>query len=54
MTSREITDLSVGIHSLRYKPVTSRRFDSKAFKADYGDIYELYSRENVSMRFTVA
>ncbi len=54
MTNREITDLSVGIHSLRYKPVTSRRFDSKAFKADYGDIYELYSRENVSMRFTVA
>ena len=54
MTNREITDLSVGIHSLKYKPVTSKRFDSKAFKADHGDIYELYSRENTSMRFTVA
>ena len=55
MTSREITDYSVGIHSLTgYKPVTSRRFDSKAFKADHGDMYELYSKENVSMRFTVA
>lgn len=28
--------------------------NSKAFKADHGDVYELYSRENVSMRFTVA
>lgn len=45
MTSREITDYSVGIHSLKYKPVTSRRFDSKAFKADHGDMYELYSKE---------
>lgn len=54
MTNRKTTDLSVGIHVLRYKPVISKRFDSKAFKADYGDIYELYSKETSSMRFTVA
>lgn len=54
LTNRNTTDLSVGTFTIRYKPVASKRFDSKAFKADHGDIYELYSKENVSMRFTVA
>ena len=54
MTRRKTEELSVGVFKVRYKPVTSKRFDSKAFKASHGALYDEYVKESTSMRFTVA
>ena len=37
-----------------WKNVNSRRFDSKAFKADHADLYDAYSKQTVSTRFLVS
>ena len=37
-----------------WKNVTSRRFDSKTFKADHADLYTAYSKPTVSTRFLVS
>lgn len=45
MTRRKTDEISVGIFTMRYKPITSKRFDSKAFKASHEDLYSAYVRE---------
>ena len=37
-----------------WKNVNSRRFDSKAFKADHADLYSQYSKASVSTRFVLS
>lgn len=37
MAKRKAEEMSVGVFKVRYKTVTSKRFDSKAFKASHGD-----------------
>lgn len=34
-----------------WKNVSSNRFDSKAFKADYADLYSQYSKQTTTTRF---
>ena len=53
MARRRTEEMSVGVYKVRYKAVTSKRFDSRAFKAECGELYSRYSRETVSKRFTV-
>lgn len=36
-----------------YREVLSKRFDTTAFKKDFMDIYEEYTRQTSSMRFTL-
>ena len=37
-----------------WKNVTSSRFDSKAFKADHGDLYGQYSKATTTTRFVLS
>ena len=37
-----------------WKNVNSSRFDSKAFKAKHGDLYEQYSKPTTTTRFLVS
>ena len=37
-----------------WKNVTSSRFDSKAFKADHGDLYGQYSKATTTSRFVLS
>ena len=53
MESRKTDVLRVGIHRLTYKSITSRRFDSKAFKAVDEVLYNKYTKETVTKRFCV-
>lgn len=53
MNARNTDELQVDVFKIRYKTVKSRRFDSKAFKAANCDLYDQYSKEVVSKRFTV-
>lgn len=47
-------ELAVDVFKLRYKSVTSNRFDSSAFKAKYSDLYNQFCKPSVSMRFSIA
>lgn len=39
---------------ISWKPVTSTRFDSAAFKKTHGDLYGQYCKETTSRRFLMA
>lgn len=53
LVRRETDEISVGIFKIRYKTVISKRFDSKAFKELHGDLYNTFTKESKSMRFSV-
>jgi len=52
MTTRGAEEMTVGVFTLRYKEVSQKRFDSKAFQKDYEALYKVYQKESTSMRFT--
>jgi predicted phage-related endonuclease len=54
MNAEGTDELKVDIFVVRYKPVTSSRFDSGAFKKTHGELFSQYSKETTSRRFTVA
>lgn len=43
----------VGERKVSWKYVTSNRFDSKTFKKDHKDLYEKYTKESTSRRFSI-
>lgn len=49
----ELVRASDGKTIATWKSTTSKRFDGKAFEADYPDLYEQYKKENTSRRFLV-
>lgn len=54
MSAREVDELAGSDWKTSWKLVKSRRFDSKAFKATHGELYDQYCSETASRRFTVA
>lgn len=54
MTAEGTDELTVDVYKISYKVVKSSRFDSSAFKKTHGDLYEQYSRETETRRFSVA
>lgn len=54
MAAQGTDEITIGVFKLRYKAVTSNRFDSTAFKAKYNDLYAAFSKPTTSMRFSVA
>lgn len=53
MTAQAVDTLAVDIFKVSYKEVKSTRFDSTAFKKTHTDLYNLFTKETVSKRFTV-
>ena len=53
LTNLGTDELTVDIYKIRYKIVTSNRFDTTSFKATHKELYEQYIKESVSRRFTV-
>ena len=53
MESREVEELKAGNNLLRWKIITSIRFDSKLFKEAHNDLYEKYARPSTTRRFTL-
>lgn len=47
-------EMTVGLFTLRYKIVASRHFDTAAFKAKYGDLYDQYTKQTQTRRFSIA
>jgi len=54
MTERDITDYEHGDTKISYRAVTSKRFDTTAFKKENPEIASGYIRESTTMRFTIA
>ena len=54
MTSRNTDTLKVTDWKVTWKAVTSKRFDSAAFKKTHGELYEQYTKETTSKRFLIA
>lgn len=54
MTARNTDTLTGTDWKVTWKAVTSKRFDSAAFKKTHGELYEQYSKETTSKRFLIA
>lgn len=47
-------ELKVGIFIIRFTSVLSSRFDTKRFKEQYGDLYNQFTKQTASRRFTIS
>ena len=54
MTQQGVDELDAGGFVVRWKTVITKRFDSKAFKAAHEALYNLYTKQSESRRFTIA
>jgi len=54
MTAQGVDEMTVDIFKVKYIPVASVRLDSKALKSELPDIYNRFSKETTTRRFTVA
>lgn len=54
MLEQDTEELRAGGFKIRYALITSNRFDSKAFKATYAALYEQFTKQTTSRRFSVA
>jgi len=54
MTARNTDTLTGADWKVTWKAVTSKRFDSAAFKKTHSELYEQYSKETTSKRFLIA
>lgn len=54
MTERGTDEMRVDVFKVRWAKMTSNRFDSAAFKAKYGELYDQFTKPVESRRFSVA
>lgn len=54
MDNREIETLDLGNVIIRFTSVLSSRFDTKAFKKDFADVYAMFTKQVASRRFSIA
>lgn len=50
----ETEEMQIDDKIIRYKPVTSSRFDTKAFQTAYTALYQQFCKAATTRRFTVA
>ena len=54
LIERNVEELEAGSYIIRYKTVSTSRFDSTAFKKNYTDLYKEFLRQTVIHRFTIS
>jgi len=54
MDARAVEEMQMGNFLARWKMITSSRFDSKLFKEAHTALYEQYSKQSESRRFTLS
>ena len=54
MENRELEVLDLGNVIIRWTSILSSRFDTKAFKKDFADIYAMFTQQVPSRRFSIA
>ncbi len=54
MLARDTEELEAGRFIVRWTPVLSSRFDTAAFKKQYNDLYQSFTKQVSSKRFSIA
>ena len=54
MEAREVEELIAGQYIIRWTPVLSNRFDSASFKKVLPELYQAYTKQVSSRRFTIS
>lgn len=54
MTARNTNEMTVDVFKIRWTPVTSNRFDTKSFKATHEALYDQYTKQTTTRRFSIA
>lgn len=54
LEAQNIEELKAGEYKIRYAAVTSKRFDTAAFKKLYSALYNQFVKTTTSRRFTIA
>lgn len=54
MENKGVNEIDTGLYIVRFKDVTTNKFDSKAFKAEHLDLYNAYLKAAVGKRFSIA
>lgn len=52
LDENELDEILTDEGKITYREVISKRFNSTAFKKDFGDIYDEYTTKTSNMRFT--
>lgn len=53
MNKQNLEEMNCGKYIVRYKEVTSDKFDSKTFKTEHPKYYKMYLKQSVCKRFTI-
>ena len=54
MLFRETEELEAGAYIVRWTSVLSNRFDTTAFKKEHNDLYQQFTKQVASKRFSIA
>ena len=54
MMERNTEELEVGQYIVRWTSILSNRFDTTAFKREHGDLYQAFTKQSASRRFTIS
>jgi predicted phage-related endonuclease len=54
MTARDVDELKADVFKVTWKAVTSTRFDTTGFKTAHKDIYDLFTKQTETRRFSIA
>ena len=54
LIAQETEELEVGNYIVRYTSVLSNRFDTTAFKREHNDLYQQFTKQTASRRFSIA
>lgn len=53
MVAQNVNELQVDVFKIRWTKVLSNRFDAKAFKNLYADLYNQFIKQTETMRFSI-
>lgn len=54
MMERDTEELEAGAYIIRWTSILSNRFDTTAFKKAHGDLYQAFTKQSASRRFTIS
>jgi predicted phage-related endonuclease len=54
MTARDVDTMTVDVFKVTWKAVTSTRFDTTAFRKAHEDIYDMFTKQSETRRFSIA
>ena len=53
MEAQQTEEISTSRYTIRWKSIISNRFDTKAFKAEFAELYTRFCKASASRRFTI-